>query len=87
MCPASLNAKSCFQLKDFTQVFFSYPEAAVRSCFFKICVLKHFAIFTGKRLFWSLFILRPEVCNFIKKILQRSCFPVNIGKFTRTAFL
>ena len=31
--------------------------------------------------------LRPEVCNFIKKILQRSCFPVNIGKFTRTAFL
>ena len=44
----------------FTQVFFSYPEAAVRSCFFKTCVLKRFAIFTGKRLFWSLFILRPQ---------------------------
>ena len=26
-------------------------------------------------------------CNFIKRRLQDSCFPVNIGKFLRTAFL
>ena len=27
-----------------------------------------------------------KACNFIKKRLQHSCFPVNIAKFLRTAF-
>ena len=30
---------------------------------------------------------RPQVCNFIKKRLQRRCFPVNIGKLLRTPVL
>ena len=42
--------------------------------FFKIGVLKSFPIFTGKHLCWK---------DFIKK---RSCFPMNIAKFLRTAF-
>ena len=43
----------------------------------KECVLKNFAILTGKHLCW----------NFIKKRLQHRCFPVNIGKFLRTPIL
>ena len=43
--------------------------------FFKIGVLKNFAIFIGKHLYWSL------KFNFIIKKLQHRCFPVNIAKF------
>ena len=32
-------------------------KAAVCRCSFKICVLKNFAIFTGKDLCWSLFLI------------------------------
>ena len=28
-----------------------------------------------------------KICNFIKKGLQHKCFPVNIAKFLRTAFI
>ena len=42
-------------------------------------VLKNFRIFSGKHLHWSLFLI-----NFIKKRLQRNCFPVNIAKSLRT---
>ena len=31
-------------------------------------------------------VLELQACNFIKKLLQHSCFPVNIGKFLRTKF-
>ena len=44
----------------------------VSQMFFKIGVLKNFAIFTRK------------VCNFIKNRLQHRCFPV--AKFLRTIF-
>ena len=27
-----------------------------------------------------------KTCNFLKKVLQHSCFPVNIAKFLKTAF-
>ena len=50
--------------------------------FFKIGVLKNFAIFTGKHLCWSLL----QACNFIKKRLQHRCFPVHIAKFSGTPF-
>ena len=43
----------------------------------KNVVLKDFAIFTGKL----------QICNFIKKRLQRSCFPLNIAKFLRATIL
>ena len=35
--------------------------------FFKIGVLKNFAIFTGKCLCWSLFLIKLQAYNFIKK--------------------
>ena len=57
--------------------------------FFKIGVLEYFAIFTGKHLCWSLFLitlLKRDSSNFIKKGLQHRRFPVNIAKFLRTAF-
>ena len=57
--------------------------------FFKISALKNFAIFTRKHLFWSLFFNKVadlKVCNFIKKRLQHRRFPVNIARFSRTAF-
>ena len=50
--------------------------------FFKIGVLKKFAIFTGKHLCWSLL----QACNFITKRLQHRCFPVHIAKFSGTPF-
>ena len=48
----------------------------------KAAVLKNFAIFTGKLLCFSLFLI-----NFIKKIFQHKCFPVNFAKFLRTTIL
>ena len=53
-----------------------------RSChsqmFFKKVVLENFAIFTGKHLWWSLFITK-----FIKKRLRHRCFHVNIATTTK----
>ena len=51
--------------------------------FFKIGVLKNFAIYTRKHLCWSLLFnkvagLRPAIL--IKKRLQHKCFLANIGK-------
>ena len=60
--------------------------------FCKEGVLKIFTKFTGKHLCQSLFFnkftgLRPETCNFIKKIIWHRDFPVNFAKFLRTPFL
>ena len=44
--------------------------------------LKYFAIFTGKDLRWSLFLIK-----FIKKNLQHRCFPVNMARFLRASIL
>ena len=73
-----------------------HSRAVVHSCssrcsqmFFKIGALKIFAIFTGKHLWQSLFLIKfkdLQACNSIKKRLQHRCFPVNIAKFLRTAF-
>ena len=41
-------------------------------------VFKHFAIFTGKHLCWSLFLIK----NF-----QHTCFPVNMARFLRASIL
>ena len=45
--------------------------------FFETNVLKNFPTFT-KGL---------KACNFFKKKIQYTCFPVNIAKFFNTAFL
>ena len=44
--------------------------------FFKISVLKNFAIFTGKHLRWSLFLIKLQAFR---------CSPVNTAKFSRAA--
>ena len=49
-----------------------------------LAVLKDFAIFTGKQLYWNLFFNKVadlKACNFIKKRLQHRCFPVNTAKY------
>ena len=45
--------------------------------FFKIGVLKKFAMFTGKHLCWSLFLIKLQAFR---------CFPVNITKLLRAGF-
>ena len=47
-------------------------------CSVKKAVLKNFAIFIGKNLSWSLFLI---------KLFQHRIFPVNIVKFLRTPIL
>ena len=58
--------------------------------FFKLGVLKNFAIFSGKHLCWNPFFnevagLKPETS--LKKKFQHRRFPVNVSKFLRTASL
>ena len=59
-----------------------FPEKFARSShfqtFFKIAVLKNFAIFTGKHLCWCLFVIKRH---------RHRCFPVNIVKFLGTRIL
>ena len=46
--------------------------------FFKIGVLKNFAVFAEKQLCWILFLIELQAFR---------CFPVNISKFVRATFL
>ena len=46
----------------------------------QIGTLKNFAIFTGKRLCWSIFLIK-----FIKKRLQHGCLSLNLTKVLRAA--
>ena len=50
--------------------------------FYKKTVLKNFAIFAGKYLCWSLFLITVQAFR-----LQDRCFPVNFAKYLRTAIL
>ena len=54
-------------------------------CSLKYVLLNIFPKFTAKHLCWSLFnkVAGPHACNFIKKRLQYSCFPVNITPFSQ----
>ena len=52
--------------------------------FLKIGVLKNLAVFTGKQLCCSLFLVKA--CNFINNMLQHRCFLVNAAQFLGTAF-
>ena len=76
--------------KDLRRKFLSLPSIYyfIRSeIFFKIVVLKNFAIFTGKHSYWSFFFYKiagHQACSFVKKRLQHRCFPVNIATFFRT---
>ena len=59
----------------------SYPRCTVQKV-----VLKNFANFTGKHECWSLFLIKLQGCNFIKKNFRRSCFSVRLAKFLRKPF-
>ena len=52
--------------------------------FYKKAVPKNFTIFTGKNMYWSLFLNSQA---YIKRRLRHRCFPVNIAKFLRTLIL
>ena len=67
-------------------------RSSCQDVFCKKGVLKNFTKFTRKHLCQSLFFnkvagLRPETCNFIKKIIWHRNFPENFVKFLRTPFL
>ena len=57
--------------------------------FFKKGVLKNFAIFTGKYLYWGFFLNR--VADLGLQLYQKEnptqVFPVNIAKYLRASFL
>ena len=58
--------------------------------FSKTGILKNFAIFAGKNLCWSLFLIKFQDWRptfLFKKRLEGRCFSVNIAKFLRAAFL
>ena len=58
--------------------------------FFKISVLKNFAIFEGKYMCWSLFLIKVQAFKLAKlliKRLQRRCFYVYIAKFFKKALI
>ena len=67
-----------FNLRDIQEQSFSCSSSRSHM-FFKIDVLKIFAIFAGKH-------QDLQACKSIKKRLQHKCFPVNIAKILRTAF-
>ena len=72
--------------------FIACAEAVAKMCSVKKVFIKFFTKFTGKHLCQSLFFnkvagLRPETCNFIKKIIWHRNFPENFAKFLTTPFL
>ena len=52
-----------------------------QSCPVKKDVLKNFANFTEKQLWWSHFLTKLQGCNFINNRLQYSCFHVKFANF------
>ena len=52
-------------------------------------ILKNFAIFTGKQLCWSLFLIKLQAlrpATLLNKRLPHSCLLANFAKFLRTPF-
>ena len=54
--------------------------------FFEIGSLKNFAIFTGKHLYLSLFLIKLKACKFFKKRLQHRCFLWVLQNFQEQLF-
>ena len=81
-----------FILKDLQIILSSHKisEKCNEQVFYRNAVLKKFAIFTGKHLYWSLSFNKSaglQYCKFYKKRLQHRCFSLNIAKFLRTFIL
>ena len=68
--------------------FLFYAEAVVRRCSVKNVLLKILQNSQGNNYARVLFLkkLQALACNFIKKRLQHSCFPVNFATFLKTSF-
>ena len=66
------------RFKSFSSIDDDYLEAATGG------TLKNFVIFTGKRLCWSLFLIKLQIGKFIEKRHQHWCFPLHVKKFLRT---
>ena len=69
--------------------FTSKTKSSYRRCSFKKGVLKKFAKFTGKHLYWSLFfhnVTSQKLATLLKERLHYRCFPVHFAKFLRTPF-
>ena len=60
-----------------------------RKCSVKKCVLKNFAIFTGKNMYWSLSLIKLQAFSpeTLLERLQRRCFPVNNAKLLTAPIL
>ena len=67
--------------------FFNADRSSHQRCSVKKGVLKNFANFLGKHLYWSLFLIKLQAYNFIKKRLRQRCFPVQFAKILRTSIL
>ena len=63
------------------QHYFKTFRGSRSQMFFKIDDLGNFANFLGKHLCWSLFLIKFQAYNFIKKRLQQRCFPKKFAKF------
>ena len=60
-----------------------------RRCSVKIGILKNFRNFTGKKLCWSLSLIKLQAWRsaILFKRDSNRCFPVKVAKFLRTPFL
>ena len=68
----------------------AFQKCSHLQMFFKTSVLINFPIFTRKYLFWNLFLIKLQawwLATLLKKRPQHGCFPVNLTKFLRIAFL
>ena len=72
-------------LQEFLLSSFVQKQPQEVSC--KRGVLKNFVNFTGKHFCLSLFLIKLQACNFVKKRLQHSSFPVQLDKFLKTSLL
>ena len=88
----SLFALTCYIIEHLvpTSIVFMNTRRIHQRCSLEKTSLKNFAIFTGKHLCRSLFLIKLQInflINFIKKRLQHRCFSVNIDKFLITPIL
>ena len=77
-----LVSNHCWSLRN--QAFFFRSSRS--QMFFKMGVLKNFAIFTGKHLCWYFFLIKLQVSTtLLKRGSNISDFPVDLAKSLRTA--
>ena len=69
--------KNC--LLELVSICFHKIRSSRSEMFFKIGVLKCFAVFTGKHKCWCLFLIKFQTWKPAKR-LQHRCFPVNTAK-------